>query len=472
MTARILVVDDNAANRALLHAKLTAEYYTVTCVSSGEAALESVRESAPDVILLDVMMPGMNGHEVCRRLKTDSRLSHIPVVMVTALDTPEEMVQGLECGADDFLTKPLDDLALFARVRSLVRLKRVLDEWRLRQPEALGDAGGEALADEPVDEARLLLLTASADVRRAIDAAARALCHQVRCASGLSGEDVAAATRGFDLILADLSCPSTDALRLCSEVRSDEASRHVPFVLIGERAQREQLFKGLDLGANEYLLCPLNRNEVTARLATQVRRHRLQQRIQSRHRASLDQAMHDALTGLYNRHYMQRHLPRLHARAQDSGRPLALIVCDLDHFKAVNDRYGHAAGDAVLTAVAARLTAGVRAPDMVTRFGGEEFIVLLPDTDLEAASGTAERLREAIAALPVDLPCGASISVTGSFGVSTVLWDESTTEAAICRADAALYRAKRQGRNRVVASSGGCQAAAGPPVAPALRTVV
>ena len=256
----------------------------------------------------------------------------------------------------------------------------------------------------------------------------------------------------YDLILADMSGARLDALRICSQARSTEASRHVPFVLIGNRHQREYLLKGLDLGANEYLLRPLNRNEVKALLATQIRRHRLQQRIQNRHLASLD---HDALTGLYNWHYLQLHLPRLHARALESGRPLAIIVCDLDHFKSVNHRFGRAAGDAVLQSVAARLAAGVRTPDLVTRFGGEEFIVLLPDADIESATSIAERLRASIAGQPVALPCGARIDVTASFGVSTVLWDEGNVEAALRQADAALYRAKRQGRNRVIASGAG-----------------
>lgn len=448
MTARILVVDDNAANRALLQAKLTAEYYTVSAVASGQEALDAARQSPPDVILLDVMMPGLSGYDVCRTLKADGQLSHIPIVMVTALDTPAEMVQGLECGADEFLTKPLDDLALFARVRSLVRLKRVLDEWRLRQPDVLGDAGGEALANEPAAEARLLLLTNCPQARDLMASVAAEHRHDLLSQARFDPDEAAAA----DLILADLGCPAIDALRLCSQARSDEASRHVPFVLIGGRDQRELLFKGLDLGANEYLLRPLNRNEVTARLATQIRRHRLQQRIQHRHLASLDQAMHDALTGLYNRHYLQLHLPRLHGRSLESGRPLGLVVCDLDHFKAVNDTFGHAAGDVVLREVAQRLAAGVRTPDLVTRFGGEEFIILLPDADLEAAATIAERLREAVAASPVDLPGGGSVSVTASFGVSTVLWDECNAETAIRRADAALYKAKRQGRNRVVTS--------------------
>ncbi len=329
-----------------------------------------------------------------------------------------------------------------------MRLKRVLDEWRLRQPEVLGDAGGEVLADEPVADARLLLLSSSASVRRTMRALALDMRHHLECLCPADERDIPADFSSYDLILADMSGERLDALRFCSQVRSTEASRHVPFVLIGNREQRQALFKGLDLGANEYLLRPLNGSEIAARLATQVRRHRLQQRIQSRHFASLDQAMHDARTGLYNRHYLQQHLPRLHAQAMASGRSLGLIVCDLDHFKRVNDRFGHAAGDAV----AARLTGGVRTPDLVTRFGGEEFVVLLPDAEIVSACRIAERLREAVAAAPVPLPCGTVISVTASFGISTVQWDEGSVDTALNRADAGLYRAKRLGRNRIQAA--------------------
>ncbi len=155
MTARVLIVDDVPANLKLLDAKLTAEYFDVLKASSGPEALEAAKEQQPDIILLDVMMPGMDGFEVCRRLKDMPETEHIPVIMVTALDQPKDRVQGLESGADDFLTKPLNDLALFARVRSLVRLKMVTDELRMREATgqrigALASKGGESfLMSEP-----------------------------------------------------------------------------------------------------------------------------------------------------------------------------------------------------------------------------------------------------------------------------------------------------------------------------------
>src|SRR2546423_11700136 len=133
MTARVLVVDDIPSNVKLLEAKLAAEYFEVITATNGEQALARVASDDPDIVLLDVMMPGMDGFEVCRRIKSSAKTTHIPIVMVTALDQPSDRVTGLEAGADDFLTKPVDDVSLFARVRSLVRLKMMTDELRMRE---------------------------------------------------------------------------------------------------------------------------------------------------------------------------------------------------------------------------------------------------------------------------------------------------------------------------------------------------
>ena len=141
MTGRILIVDDLSINVKLLEAKLSAEYFQVLTASNGQAALEIAAAELPDVVLLDVMMPHMDGFEVCRRLKTEPRTADLPVVMVTALSDTAYRLHGLEVGADDFLTKPVSDIALFARVRSLVRLRRLIQEWRLRD-EICGHFGG------------------------------------------------------------------------------------------------------------------------------------------------------------------------------------------------------------------------------------------------------------------------------------------------------------------------------------------
>ena len=149
MTARVLVVDDILSNVKLLEAKLTTEYFEVVTAYSGEEALKRVAAEPPDIVLLDVMMPGMDGFEVCRRIKADPKTAHVPVIMVTALDQPADRIAGLDAGADDFLTKPIDDTALFARVRSLVRLKMMTDELLMREEtgQSLGLVEGAELPD-------------------------------------------------------------------------------------------------------------------------------------------------------------------------------------------------------------------------------------------------------------------------------------------------------------------------------------
>ncbi len=160
MSSRILVVDDILPNVKLLEAKLKQEYYDVLTATSGADALRLVEEQYPDLILLDVMMPGMDGYEVCRRLKSNPDTAHIPVVMVTALTDTEDKVAGLEAGADDFLTKPINDIALIARVRSLLRLKATMDEWRVRESAAyqFGIDEDATIMNEDEDGGRILVV--------------------------------------------------------------------------------------------------------------------------------------------------------------------------------------------------------------------------------------------------------------------------------------------------------------------------
>ena len=230
MSARILVVDDQPANVRMLEAKLLAEYFGVCTAENGVDAIDIARQEQPDLILLDIMMPGIDGYETCQRLKADLQTRHIPVIMVTALDQREDRIRGLECGADDFLTKPIDDVTLFARVRSLLRLKAVLDELRYR------DQGG-ALAGIVADPVELDAQPAGALVvtseERSGKRFARAFPDGIDADYEL--EPAAAVKRmqgGIDLMLLDLTCPTFDGLRVCARIRSDTATRQVPIVAI------------------------------------------------------------------------------------------------------------------------------------------------------------------------------------------------------------------------------------------------
>lgn len=452
MSGRVLVVDDVEANVKLLEAKLSSEYFDVLSAYNGPTALQIADTELPDVILLDVMMPRMDGFEVCRQLKANRRTADVPVVMVTALSDVANRLRGLEAGADDFLTKPVNDIALFARVRSLVRLKRMMEELRVREGICGQFGASDSPAAEDVSPARILILEddqfAAARMAETLRPMASSILNASSCAQaqGLLDADI-------ELIITSLSIAESDPLRLISQCRANESFRQLPILLIAEDRDLCRLAKGLDLGANDYLIRPVDRNELLARTATQVRRKRLQDRLQESYRRSLSLALTDELTGLYNRRYLFAHLDELIGRVHNDGISAAVLLFDIDHFKQVNDTYGHPAGDDVLRELAARTVNSVRSVDLVARFGGEEFVVVMPETDLTIAMAVAERVRAAVAREPFALRgIGEKLLVTISAGV-TAAGDHDDRDKMLKRADDALYAAKTRGRNCVVARS-------------------
>ncbi|MGB3272293.1 MAG: PleD family two-component system response regulator [Xanthobacteraceae bacterium] len=455
MTARVLVVDDTPANIRLMEARLSAEYFDVITARNGTEALDVCARVECDIVLLDVMMPDLDGFEVCRRLKADPKTCFIPVVMVTALDHPADRVRGLEAGADDFLTKPVADAILLARVRSLTRLKMMTDELRMRAVTSFevgilapernavaddGKAGRILLVDDRPDSYQRLAAMLTAE--HAVDVEpcpAEAVFH--------------AAEHAYDLMIVSLGLVDFDGLRLCSQVRSLERTRHLPILAIADAGDRDNLLRGLEIGVNDYLLRPVDRHELLARVRTQVRRRRYAEHLRDNFHASIEMAVTDALTGLHNRRYLESHLAALAEQAAARGQPLALMMLDIDFFKAINDSYGHDAGDEVLREFASRIRKAIRGIDLACRYGGEEFVVVMPETDLKVAGLVAERLRRAVAGVPFAIERGArAIDVTLSIGIAALKGREPPA-AALKRADQALYRAKLDGRNRVVATA-------------------
>lgn len=452
MTARILVVDDILPNVKLLEAKLSAEYFDVLTASDGPTAIEIAANETPDLVLLDVMMPEMDGFEVCRRLRADPKTRHIPVVMVTALSDVSDRVRGLEAGADDFLSKPVNDVALFARVRSLVRLKMMMDELRLRRATS-GSADmleQESFGSESETEnARILLAEDSVFTADKLTEYLTAAGHAVDRAD--QANDALTLGRGqhYDLIIVSLRIDGHDGLRLCSHFRSQEQTRHVPILLVLDEFDLPNLAKGLELGVNDYLVKPVDRNELLARTRTQIRRRRYHHKLRAMLQSSVSMAYTDALTGVYNRRYMNSHLDRKILEIADAGKPVSVMMFDIDHFKKVNDTHGHGAGDAVLKQLAARVVDNVRDFDMVARYGGEEFVVIMPTTTAEAAFMVAERLRKRIADTPFPIPGREEpLTVTISVGVATTTDPNEEAASLLERVDSFLYRAKRAGRNR------------------------
>ena len=450
MTARVLVVDDVRSNRKLLQTRLSLEYFEVLAATNGPDAIAICQQGGCDIVLLDVKMPGMDGFEVCRRLRTARDTAHLPIVLLTALDRPADRVRGLDSGADDFLTKPVDEIALIARVRSLVRLKFSIDELRARaaHSEAGAAAPAQALKLDAPERGRLLLMDEQRNSSERIVGAVTPY-HDVTLATD-PGEALAMAREEpIDLMIVSLGSGAFDGLRLCSQVRSHQRTRNLPILLIADPDDRPKVLRGLELGVNDYLTRPIDRNELLARVRTNVRQKRYADRLRQSVQQSIEMALYDALTGLNNRRSLERRLPAMIEIARQRGAPLTMMVLDIDHFKRVNDTYGHDVGDLVLKGFAAQLLETVRSGDLICRMGGEEFVVAMPGVDAAEAGRIAERARRTTESreFRVEGPIG-SVSITVSIGLAQ--WREGWDPAQLYRrADRALYLSKAAGRNRV-----------------------
>ena len=274
MSARVLVVDDIEVNRRLLEAKLSVEYYEVITADGGAAALDLAKSELPDIILLDVMMPEMDGFEVCRRLKSDPAVMHIPVIMVTALSEQKDKVTGLEAGADDFLSKPLDDWALRTRIRSLLRLKMAFDELLRRRNT--GAELGVVDDDWQIDEgahSKILFIDGSPSVAK-LQATLVSQGYSVEVADSAAEGLRKAGDTVFDLVLVGLSLKDGDPLRVCAQLRTTESTRSIPILLIAGSQDRERTEKAIEIGINDYFTTPVDPSELIARVGTQVRRKR------------------------------------------------------------------------------------------------------------------------------------------------------------------------------------------------------
>lgn len=444
MSARILIVDDLAPNRKLLDLKLSAEYYDTVMASSGAEALDIIAKDKIDLVLMDAMMPGINGFEACRRLKDNPETYHIPVIMVTALEEIKDRIRGLEAGADDFITKPIDDFNLMARVRSLLRLKMVTDQL-------LNHAGQDGHDTRPVlekiDNRRGHILVVEDNDLRAQkitgpleDSHEFTVMSDPKTAIDRTKTDV-------DLIIVSLISKNFDGLRICASLRFNPASKDIPILVVGNPEEEGRLTRAYDLGVNDTLLRPIERQELTARVNTQLKRKFYSDALRENFNENLELVVADPLTGLGNRRYFDRSINPLFDALDAKGDPFSIIVFDIDHFKRVNDILGHDMGDAILKEVAVRMVTNMRSIDIVSRYGGEEFMIAMPHTTQDEAIQAADRVREMIGGTPIFVG-GQALNITTSAGVAEAFSGETLREV-FKRADAALYKAKHGGRNKV-----------------------
>lgn len=450
---KILIVDDVATNRIVLKVKLASAYYDTIQAATSTDALRLAQTELPDLILLAQALPDMSGVDLCRRLKAQTATADIPVVMISAVNEQTERLQGLRAGAADVYAKPLDELVLLARIRSLLRARETQEQLGLRDNTCreLGLSEPPAVFSRP---GLIGLVARQVEVALHWKRQLQPHLHDrllVLDRDAALGEQDGAEVPDVFLVAGDIGRPG-DGLRFLSELRSRPVTRHAGLCLVLPTDARENAATALDLGAGDVICDNADPEEMALRLSAELRAKRQADRLRSTVADGLRLAVIDPLTGLYNRRYGLPHMALIADRAMAAGRSFAVLLVDIDRFKSVNDTCGHTAGDQVLVEVARRLQTSVRPSDMVARIGGEEFLIVLADCTFEIAHATAERLRRLVGDDPVRIGHGAGLRVTISIGLAM---GDGVADAAlkaddiVARADHALLAAKAEGRNQV-----------------------
>jgi two-component system cell cycle response regulator len=447
--SRILIVDDNSLNTELLTAKLSSEEYEILHSYSGEAALKKADRELPDLILLAIIMPGLDGYEVTKRLKSNFRTKDIPIILITASHGTEDKRKGLEAGADEFLNSPVDTSELRARIKSLLSLKQYREQLQVRtQSEKLSSTVAEQ--HESTQEKTLLLVEDDeVSIKLILNYLAGKPYKIEPFTDGIHA--INRAKKGdVDLILLDLLLPGMDGFEVCQHLKGRIQTQNIQIVMITCLKDTESRVRGIELGADDFLIKPVNREILTARITALLRKKEYFDRLTLDYERALHSAVTDRLTGLYNHTYFKHFLQLEIDRALRQRHPLTLMLFDIDDFKKYNDTLGHLAGDKILRELGQLILKNTRKIDLAARYGGEEFAVVLTYTDMQGGRMVAERLRRVVESHPFSYKTSFSSKIlTVSIGVAGFYSDIRAIEELIERSDMALYRAKKEGKNRV-----------------------
>jgi two-component system cell cycle response regulator len=449
----ILIVDDDPLNVKLLASKLPKDQYETISVYDGKTAIERTRTDLPDLILLDIMMPELDGYAVTEILKKDPDTKDIPIILVTALDGMDDKLKGLEAGADEFLNKPVNTAELLARVKSLLRLKIYQDQLKSRNRSQTFVANSEkkdALGLDRVNLPSILVVDDDEKDIQLIQACLQGEAYRVKEAR--SGEETLSRVlkEKIDLILLDILLPGVDGFEVVRRIREIEEAKNIQIVAITSLEDMESKIKGIELGADDYLVKPINKYELRVRVKALITKKAYLDSLRDDYETAVYSAITDKLTGLYNRAYFEHFLNLEIKRAARQNTPVSLLMVDVDDFKEYNDTYGHLVGDEILKALGRSIKDNIREIDMAARYGGEEFAIVSPNTDKVGAIVFGERIRKRLfdySFLPDIIQSGKKLSV--SIGISVFPLEADSGDELIRKADIQLYRAKREGKNRV-----------------------
>lgn len=456
MPGKLLIVDSIATNRIVVKVRLKKAFYDVQQADNAKDALRKLSHDAADLILINGQLDDCDAIEFCKALRKNKPTAYLPIVMISGEDDRVDRLRALKAGANDVLVRPMDDIVLLARIRSLMRTQETAEENQLRErtSEALGFAE-TAAAFAPPSRIQLATHVSTTSVRWAAilkPMMPYAISPKVH---GETLKDInQAPVPDVFVIAVDQRMPET-GLRLVAEIRARATTRHAGILVVLDNDDRETLVDAMDLGAHDVMVHGFDPEEMALRISTLVNQKRFSDKLRANVSSGLEAAVTDPLTGLFNRRYALPHLNRLKEQAHKTHRQVGVMLADLDRFKSVNDRFGHAVGDAVLAETARRLREALRPADLVSRIGGEEFLIVMPDANLESVQDMATRL----CGLMRNRPIGVSdknltVPITMSVGIAMAGRDfpEETIDDILSRADKALYKAKALGRDQVCVS--------------------
>ncbi len=461
MAGKILIVDAVATNRIVLKVKLSAAHFDVHQASSGASAMSMARGMQPDLIILGAALTDMTYAELIAAVRSRPDLAIVPIVALLPEDTGEARVAALAAGADDVIAQPIDERIMLARLRGLLRQHHALQDMRLNAGPDCAAGFGEAQGGL-LRAGRITVLGVQMADAMTLRTRLRSVCrHQIvaiQTGGPISGASGDRAADVFVLLLP--AGYENEGLDLMAELRASPEARHSRIVCLVPDGARALAANLLDLGASDVIIGDTGLDELALRLTRQIQRKQVIDHLRTRLHDGLRAAMIDPLTGLYNRRFAMPFLKDLAARTGPQARGFAVMVADLDHFKQINDRLGHAAGDRVLCHVADILSNSVREGDMVARIGGEEFLIVMPATDGAEARRTADLLCRRIGEAGIMLrghidPAHVTVSIGVAMGEPGARGEDmgGYVDTLFDQADRALYRAKARGRNTVTISA-------------------
>jgi two-component system cell cycle response regulator len=446
MTAKILIVDDLKFNVDLLEEHLQNDLYEIHRAYNGQEALSKTLSVRPDLILMDVMMPVMDGFSATKTIRQTPEISHIPIIMITALTSVDDRISSLFCGADDYMNKPINYLLLKKRIKSLLRLKSLTDEIILRAGID-GAISNNNVLDIDIAGSKMLIIDEDTELINSISSKLKRKNLIIDVCKDSKKAIASCLGDNYSLIILNTEITDVNAIELCVKIRNNTQLKHIPILILVDEYDEDTLMKGLEIGINDYFLISHEISELMAKVVLQIKKFHFVENLRVKY---LRNATMDKLTQTYNRNYLESYFKNLIANLQKEERSSILCVIDIDDFKKLNDVYGHTTGDKILKSIASIFLKNIRSSDFIARIGGEEFVIILHDVIREEARLIIDQLREKVSdAQFLDYSESNKVKCTISAGIDEIQKNDSLA-SAVDRADKNLYKAKNSGKNMII----------------------